>query len=217
MFRWLDDTAIHEVWEAAVAIGLFSDMLRAGLPDALTAMMPEGRNRGERLLGDLYSLNKIRALEDGSVPLRLWLEAAALMSRLQPKAAAFRRALASLERRAGGDHSGPAELGEAADARPIWSVGTVGELWRHPDGPRLVNIMKQYPSAKELRDVALAAGFDATLVNFGQALDGAARELVERSFSSSKLQSVIVRMQADSCIKAWHAELRVIMDRGGGW
>jgi hypothetical protein len=215
-FRWLDDAALHEVWEAAVAIGLSSDMLRAGLPDALTVMMREERSRGEQLLRDLHHLNVIKALDDGSVPLRLWLETAVLMSRLQPKAAPFRRALACLERRAGGDPDGPAETGEAADSKPIWSVATVGELWQHPDATRLVTIMKAYPSPKELRAVAFTAGFDVTLVNFGQALDGAARDLVERSFSSSKLRSVIACMQADSSIKAWHAELRVVMDRGGG-
>jgi hypothetical protein len=215
-FRWLDDAALRAVWDAAVAIGLSSNSLRAVLPNEFAAMMPAGNNAGEQMLRDLNYMNTIEALNDGTVPLRRWLEAAYLMSRLHPKAAAFRGALAHLERRDGGDPSRPHEPGGAATPKPIWNVATAASLWQHPDANPLVNVMKNYQDPKELRDVAIQAGFEVALVDFGQSLDRAARELVERSFGSRKLRSVIEYMRSDPRIKRWHPELQAIMDRGGG-
>ncbi len=205
-FRWLDDGAVQEVWKTAIEIHLSSSMLRAGLPEALLAMMPLGENAGDQLLKDLSYLNGIDALDDGSVPLHLWLETAALVSSSRREAEVFRRALARMK--------GPGdESHRPSSRRPIWSVRTSAELQLHPDREQLVGVMKMYASPKELRDVASQAGFDVSRVAFMQDLDGAAKDLLEKSFASGDLMPLIAAMRRDARVRRWHPDLQAMLDR----
>lgn len=47
---------------------------------------------------DLYALNRIVNMADGSVPLKIWLKNAVALSSGMPEAHVFHRALAQLER-----------------------------------------------------------------------------------------------------------------------
>ncbi|MFT3772701.1 MAG: hypothetical protein QM820_45495 [Minicystis sp.] len=214
-FRWLDDKTLQDVWKAAIAVPLSSDTLRAALPNEVAVMLPRGQAPGDQLLKELSYLNGIEALADDSVPLRRWLETAVLMAGPRREAAVFRDALGWFDpgTRDVGDLDRRDFPQKRARPGPIWLVDSVSALWRHPDAMPLINVMKSYPSTKELSDVARQADFDVAHVAFNQALDRVARDLVEGSFNSGHLKAIILAMRNDSRIRRCHEDLQAILDR----
>src|SRR4051794_12498632 len=96
MTRWLDATAVREIFGAAVAVGLTAhetrDAILGGLAEAYFGTLPVVGRESDQLLGDLNAMNKVEALEDGTVPLLVWLEAAYALRKARTEAEVFRRA-----------------------------------------------------------------------------------------------------------------------------
>lgn len=89
----LPDALLRELYNAAIAAGLDRRSLVASLDRSLIATFSAGRTSGERLWHDLSGLNGIASLEDGSVPIRTWLQTARLLAGPRRETAVFERAL----------------------------------------------------------------------------------------------------------------------------
>ena len=96
MARLLPNPVIQGIYKAALAARLNREVLLAGLPPTFAAGLPRTEQDGAQLLTDLLRLNQIPRLDDGTVPLREWLETAELLAGPLPEAATFRDALRQL-------------------------------------------------------------------------------------------------------------------------
>jgi hypothetical protein len=92
----LDHAEIQGVQQAALLAGLDRSALLAGVNRVFAGLLPFGSSPGAQLLLDLDTLNHAGALEDGSMPLRSWLDNALLLSGVRPEAAVFQKARARL-------------------------------------------------------------------------------------------------------------------------
>jgi hypothetical protein len=94
------------LFDAAVRAGLAAPgnraSLLAGIDRHFVARLPAAADPGAQLLSDLQTLNGIERLADGTVPLRIWLSAAAALASGTDEARSFRRALDQLDRRVTG-------------------------------------------------------------------------------------------------------------------
>lgn len=209
-FQWLDVTTIAALRDAAIQVGLSRDSLLGGLPRSLSASMPKHGNLATQLLEDLRYLSAIEDLGNGFVPLRSWLDTAVLLSGLRREAKTFKAALAKMN---GPVPQGPPIQNDRGSPGLLWRASSVAALWRHPDAAELVSIMKNYASPRDLRAVALHVGFDVAQVSWEQELDAAARELIERSFKSTDLESILRAMRKDPHLRRWHDALEKILTR----
>src|SRR4051794_40887003 len=89
---------IEAVYNAAIATGLASqqDALLAGLPQSFTTTLPQASTPAGRLHQTLHTLNDVPVLDDKTVPLAVWLRAAAALTRARTEARVFQVALAEL-------------------------------------------------------------------------------------------------------------------------
>jgi hypothetical protein len=97
MARLLPKPVIQEIYKAALAARLNRDALIAGLPDTFTAGLVRVDQGGAQIVTDLLRLNQVLRLDDGTVPLREWLETAEMLAGPIPEAAVFRDALRQLD------------------------------------------------------------------------------------------------------------------------
>ncbi len=117
MARLLPNPVIQTVYKAAVAAQLGRDTLLAGLPPELVHNLVRADQPGAQILTDLLRLNLIEQLEDGTVPLRDWLETAELLGGPLPEAKVFREALAQLNAGKQAGAAPPHPTPRPADAR----------------------------------------------------------------------------------------------------
>lgn len=110
----LPDDLLRELHDAVIAIGLQRDDLVGHLDRRLVAGFRKASSPGGQVWSDLGSLNEIRELTDGSVPLRTWLETASHLAEPRSEAAVFRKALTALDAAA----PGTAQVSAAAKAPP---------------------------------------------------------------------------------------------------
>lgn len=89
----LPDPLLHELHGAALAVGFDRDAVTARLDRRLVAGFRKASSPGGQFWEDLAELNGILELDDGSVPLRVWLETAKLLSGPRAQTAVFQRAL----------------------------------------------------------------------------------------------------------------------------
>jgi endonuclease G len=101
-----DQAHIVSLFDAAIATGLAAPgnraALLAGIDRHCVARLPVAADAGAQLLSDLETLNGIERLADGSVPLRIWLGAAAALASGTDEARIFRHALDQLDHRVTG-------------------------------------------------------------------------------------------------------------------
>jgi endonuclease G len=124
-FWYLSDREIGELVGTASELGLADPGQRAALlapfnRQFVGSLQPAGNAVGQ-LSMDLHRLNRIERLEDGTVPLKVWLNQALLLTGHEVQAQLFRRFLAELEAPPPpplGRHcwDPPAELPECAEA-----------------------------------------------------------------------------------------------------
>lgn len=90
---------IDAIYRAAVDCGLAAaqDSILTALPPSYVAMLRDEGAPGERLLSRLNQMNRTGRLADGSLPLAMWLRAAALFAHPREQAAVFEEALAELD------------------------------------------------------------------------------------------------------------------------
>ncbi|MEO5730810.1 MAG: hypothetical protein ABIV93_27705 [Byssovorax sp.] len=103
-FSHFQEEVILELYEETVACGLAREALLGGLDPALVAQLSHVPAPGPQLLCDLYALNRIESLVDGSIPLETWLDNARTMSFPRREATTFTRHLSSLRAKAAHDH-----------------------------------------------------------------------------------------------------------------
>ena len=97
-FRYLDDTTLDDVRQAALDLAFYTDgnlsVLVAEIPPGfVAATLPSGVDPGARLYGFIGQLNRTRVLVTGEVPLHLWLKAAIGLAAGRPQGEVFGRAL----------------------------------------------------------------------------------------------------------------------------
>ena len=90
----LAEALIRELYEAAIAAGLARcrEALMAGIDGRFVAGIGTASSPAAQLLVDLHALNDAGALEDGKVPLGIWLANAAQLAGPRIQAAVFARA-----------------------------------------------------------------------------------------------------------------------------
>ena len=124
-FRYLTQSEITEVYEAALSTGLMApgtrNVLLAAIDPAVAMALPVLPAPQVQLLSDLGALNGIPYLADGSVPLQTWLDQAITLSAGRVEADTFRQ----LRDRVGTEASGqgptpePAQLSEVVNNEVI--------------------------------------------------------------------------------------------------
>jgi formylglycine-generating enzyme required for sulfatase activity/serine/threonine protein kinase len=100
MFRHFSQLRVLSIHGAAVTLGLYArdtqQTLLAGIDPRFVSGIPQGASESERLLITLHTLNSVKHLEDGSTPLRHWLENALVLKKPFPEADVFKLALKDL-------------------------------------------------------------------------------------------------------------------------
>lgn len=93
-FRWLRDSELDAVFEALVDAGLVhqTTALVGGISPSYVAMHLTGGPPSAQLLALLQSMNGVKSLGDGSVPLARFLRNAALLTRGQTHESTFNEA-----------------------------------------------------------------------------------------------------------------------------
>ena len=98
--RWLSRGVVLELHRAATATRLDRNALLSGLDPGYTQGLPTALSSGAQLLMDLDELNRARELQDGILPLRIWLENAAVLLGPRDEGALIRSALEQIRLRA---------------------------------------------------------------------------------------------------------------------
>lgn len=95
----LPQERIHELHAAAIETGLAGVRyaLLSGIDPSFAATLPDSSSAGAQLLSDLYRLNQVARLRDGSVPFLVWLSNAAVLTAHWPEAKVFEAARAEVE------------------------------------------------------------------------------------------------------------------------
>lgn len=118
MAKLLPNSVIQMIYKAAVAARLDRNALLAGLPMAFVGTLVRTEQASAQLLTDLLRLNQVDRLDDATVPLREWLEAAELLAGPIPEAAVFREALRQLNEAKLASAAPPHAEPRAVDAGP---------------------------------------------------------------------------------------------------
>src|SRR5262245_9259503 len=84
---------ILRLGEAVISAGLDRRVLLAGLSASFVAHLPSAAVPSAQILSDLDILNNAASLDDGTVPLQVWLQNAIALSPTRPEAAVFRAVL----------------------------------------------------------------------------------------------------------------------------
>lgn len=87
---------IQEIHATARDLGLDRHALLNGIPPSFAGTLATSGAPAPQMFTDLSLMNGVPALDDGSVPLRRWLENALLLSGARTEGEVFRRALARL-------------------------------------------------------------------------------------------------------------------------
>jgi hypothetical protein len=97
-FRHLPDEQLRQIHRAALALSLAQsqDALLNGLSPVFVASLEVRGRPDAQLLDTLFALNTTESLEDGSVPLQIWLSNAIRLSEEKPGVEVFARALATI-------------------------------------------------------------------------------------------------------------------------
>src|SRR5262245_59679240 len=90
----LSEDRIQAIYAAPIATGLAAqqDVLLAGLPSTYATTLPIQGPPAARLLETLHTLNGVRKLTDGTVPLAVWLRNAAALTAALPDGRVFKDA-----------------------------------------------------------------------------------------------------------------------------
>ena len=86
---------VIEIHTAAVQIGLAQSRtaMMSGIAPGFVASLATAASPAAQLLQDLHALNSVGSLEDGTLPLKIWLQNAVTLSGPRRESAVFRRAL----------------------------------------------------------------------------------------------------------------------------
>lgn len=96
--KHLGHRAIFELHEAAIQCALDRDVLLSGLDRGFVATLFTVAKLSDQILLDLQAFNETKNLEDGTVPITVWLETAIHLSASRREAEVFKKHLASLRR-----------------------------------------------------------------------------------------------------------------------
>jgi transcriptional regulator with AAA-type ATPase domain len=94
--RLLPDSRFQQVYKAAVEGALKRDVLLERIDPVFVAGLPSQSSHAQQLYGDLTELDKAAWLDDGTVPLAVWLNNAVMLVRSPAARKVFEGALAEL-------------------------------------------------------------------------------------------------------------------------
>jgi hypothetical protein len=193
----LSSAQLSLVHTAAVTADLDRSSLLAHLDRRFVASLPRASTQAAQLLQDLSHLNGIAALQDGTVPLRTWLENAVLMAGPRPEGGVFEDALRGLSG-AGGDVP-PA--GDLLDAVPY--------PWGRTEAVRLRDLLvNAYPEVGQVQHLAKTAPIQLGRWTREGGIEAAWNSLLDLAASQQKLRALIARVLADPTVSAHHAGIR---------
>jgi hypothetical protein len=103
-FSYVPSDRIYALHDAVVNCNLATDegqkTLLAGVDPAFVSLLESKGDPSGRLLQNLFHLNSVEKLADGTVPLKLWLQNAWALAKVLPGATLFHETLTLLENRA---------------------------------------------------------------------------------------------------------------------
>jgi len=89
----LSDEEVRLVRDVVLQIGLDREALLSGIEPLFRSSIPAASTPGQQVFVDVHHMRQAGTLADGSVPLRVWLENAVVLSRPRSESTVFQRVL----------------------------------------------------------------------------------------------------------------------------
>lgn len=195
---------ISELYEAAATLERAA--LIAGMDPVFVLTLPVSPSPGTQLLSDLQTLNGLEPLEDGSVPLRRWLQNAILRAGPTGKRP-FENALRKLDSKLGRGANGNAEP-SPHNAPPSVKAGARSLLdpsfsWSDPRAPALRDIlMNAYDDLDQAEYLAKTVPIKLGRWKRGPS-ETAWTSLIDCAVEQDKLRDLLLKVLSDGNVRGY--------------
>lgn len=197
---------ILALYQAVVEADVDRNSLLARIDARFVATLPTGMSRGGQILRDLSALNAVEALDDGTIPLEIWIENATILAGLRPEARVFKAALHHLRGRGAGPGA------RRARDRPA-GAGSILDDAPYPFGnPRAVELrdllVSAYPRVDAVEHLARTVPIHLGRWARGGGIEHAWNSLLDQAASQRLVGALVERVLSDAGVYAFHDRIR---------
>lgn len=212
--KLLSQDQIHTLHTLVIGARLDRKSLLGTLPADFVASLPDAPSHSSQILSDLDELDGV-ILQDGTIPLLVWLRRAVHLAGSKSQGADIQRMLDLAESMAGVSRAPVMQASKASSSPlgpPLGSLlQSVPFQWTHPNAIKLRSLLvNAYANIESTRHLALSAGVDLGQWVHTHGIEPAWNSLLEVAAKQGKLVALIERVLNDPQTSAYHTAIRAL-------